>query len=109
MAYYQRARISLGTRVEREPASWVDANFADLLPMRTLAGDVRAALAGPDGIVISLSTARRWFGEDSPIDRTLTVNDRVVTVRAIIEEGVPAMPIPKAFAPEPPRKRAKLN
>jgi hypothetical protein len=31
------------------------------------------------------------------------------TAKDLIEEGVPAMPIPKAFAPEPPRKRAKLN
>ena len=27
----------------------------------------------------------------------------------LIEEGVPAMPIPRAFAPEPPRRRAKMN
>jgi len=27
----------------------------------------------------------------------------------LIEEGVPAMPIPKPFAPDPPRRRAKLN
>lgn len=31
------------------------------------------------------------------------------TAKDLIEEGVPAMPIPKSFAPEPPRKRAKLN
>jgi hypothetical protein len=27
----------------------------------------------------------------------------------LIAEGVPAMPIPKPFAPDPPRRRAKLN
>lgn len=27
----------------------------------------------------------------------------------LLEEGVPAMPIPKPFAPEPPRRRAKIN
>lgn len=27
----------------------------------------------------------------------------------LAEEGVPAMPLPKPFAPEPPRRRAKLN
>ena len=27
----------------------------------------------------------------------------------LIEEGVPALPLPKPFAPEPPRRRAKLN
>ncbi len=29
--------------------------------------------------------------------------------RELIEEGVPAMPIPKAFAPEPPRRKARMN
>lgn len=29
--------------------------------------------------------------------------------RDLIEEGVPAMPLPKPFAPDPPRRRAKLN
>ncbi|OYX48204.1 MAG: hypothetical protein B7Y90_11180 [Alphaproteobacteria bacterium 32-64-14] len=27
----------------------------------------------------------------------------------LVEEGVPALPLPKPFAPEPPRRRAKLN
>lgn len=27
----------------------------------------------------------------------------------LLEEGVPAMPIPKAFAPNPPRRREKMN
>lgn len=29
--------------------------------------------------------------------------------KELLEEGVPAMPIPKAFAPEPPRRKARLN
>ncbi len=29
--------------------------------------------------------------------------------KELIEEGVPAMPIPKAFAPEPPRRKARMN
>ena len=29
--------------------------------------------------------------------------------KELIEEGVPAMPLPKPFAPDPPRRRAKLN
>ena len=27
----------------------------------------------------------------------------------LIEEGVPAMPIPKPFAPEPPRRKSRMN
>lgn len=29
--------------------------------------------------------------------------------KELLEEGVPAMPIPKAFAPEPPRRKARMN
>lgn len=29
--------------------------------------------------------------------------------RELVEEGVPALPLPKSLAPEPPRRRAKLN
>ena len=29
--------------------------------------------------------------------------------RELAEEGVPAMPLPKPFAPEPPRPKAKVN
>ncbi len=29
--------------------------------------------------------------------------------KELVEEGVPALPLPKPFAPEPPRRRAKLN
>jgi hypothetical protein len=31
------------------------------------------------------------------------------TAKELIEEGVPAMPLPKPFAPEPPRRRNKAN
>jgi hypothetical protein len=31
------------------------------------------------------------------------------TARALLEEGVPAMPLPKPFAPEKPRRRRELN
>ena len=27
----------------------------------------------------------------------------------LIDEGVPAMPLPKPFAPDPPRRKARLN
>jgi hypothetical protein len=29
--------------------------------------------------------------------------------RDLIDEGVPAMPLPKPFAPEPPKRKAKMN
>lgn len=31
------------------------------------------------------------------------------TARELIEEGVPAIPLPKPFAPDPPKKRSEIN
>lgn len=31
------------------------------------------------------------------------------TAQELLEEGVPAMPLPKPFAPDPPRRRSRLN
>jgi len=31
------------------------------------------------------------------------------TARELIEEGVPAIPLPKPFAPDPPKKRSEVN
>jgi hypothetical protein len=31
------------------------------------------------------------------------------TAQELIEEGVPAMPLPKPFAPEPPRRKGRAN
>lgn len=31
------------------------------------------------------------------------------TAQELIEEGVPAMPLPKPFAPDPPRRKARMN
>jgi hypothetical protein len=31
------------------------------------------------------------------------------TARELIEEGVPAIPLPKPFAPDPPKKRSQIN
>jgi hypothetical protein len=43
--------------------------------------------------------------EHKPVWGEVTVE----TARELVEEGVPAMPLPKPFAPDPPRKRGKLN
>lgn len=86
VTYFARSRVTLGTRTALEPFLWADANLGRLLPMHSLAGDADAALASPDGLVLSLRAARRWFGEDAPLGRTLLVNDRMVTVRAVIAD-----------------------
>jgi putative ABC transport system permease protein len=58
-----------------EQVYWVDPNFLELLPLPVVAGDLAHALARPDGIVLPRSMARKYFGRDDPIGRTVMVAD----------------------------------
>jgi putative ABC transport system permease protein len=53
---------------------WADPNVFDLLRLPVVAGDLRTALARPDGLVLTRSLARKYFGEDAPLGKTLSVN-----------------------------------
>jgi putative ABC transport system permease protein len=74
------ARLSAGElgvksgRVESDDeVAWVDPDFFRILRFPALAGDLDAAMAAPDGLAITVQTARKYFGVDAPIGRTLQV------------------------------------
>ena len=56
-----------------EPIAWADPNFFKVMPMPVLAGDPAAVLEAPDGLVLTREMARKYFGEDAPIGKTLQV------------------------------------
>ena len=53
--------------------AWVDTAFFEVMPFPVLAGDPDAALEAPDGLVLTREMARKYFGEDAPIGKSLTV------------------------------------
>jgi putative ABC transport system permease protein len=57
-----------------EPMAWADPDFFKVMPFPVLAGDPNAALAAPDGLVLTRQAARKYFGEDAPIGKVLMVN-----------------------------------
>ena len=55
-----------------------------------LAGNLRTALTRPDTIVLPRSIARKYFGHDTPLGKTLTVDGtHVVSVTAVIADLPP--------------------
>ena len=66
--------LKSGAWSTNDDVSWVDPDFFKVMPFPILAGDPNAALAEPDGLVLTRSTARQYFGEDKPIGRTLLVD-----------------------------------
>ncbi len=56
-----------------ERVAWVDPDFFKVMPYPILAGDPTAAMKEPDSLVLTRQAARKFFGVDAPIGRTLPV------------------------------------
>jgi putative ABC transport system permease protein len=59
-----------------EQVFWADPEFFSVLALKSIAGDLNAALARPDGIVLTRRMARKYFGRDMPLGQTLEINRR---------------------------------
>lgn len=82
MVEYQERLFRLTGFVE------ADSTIFDVLSFTFLKGDDQA-LKQPSSIVLTQSTARQIFGDEDPLNKTITSPDhadRMLTVRAIIED-----------------------
>jgi putative ABC transport system permease protein len=57
-----------------DQVAWADPDFFRVLPYPVLAGDPVAALHSSDGVVLTRSMARKYFGEDAPVGKTLMMS-----------------------------------
>jgi putative ABC transport system permease protein len=65
---------------------WADPDFFKIYRVHALAGDPERALATPDGLVLTLSAARKYFGRDTPIDGVLQLDGHPFRVAAVIDD-----------------------
>jgi putative ABC transport system permease protein len=75
--------------IEVAPGSfqWADPNFFRMFPLKTIAGDVNAALASPDGLILSRQMARRLFNREDVLGQVVTLNrQHTLHVAAVIED-----------------------
>lgn len=84
--------VRKGGTTTPETILWADPDFFKVLRFPVLAGDPDAALAAPDGLVITRAMARKYFGQDAPIGQTLLIS----MVREM--QAPPGVP-PEAVAP----------
>jgi putative ABC transport system permease protein len=78
-----RAEIKIGDVATTNPVIWADPEFFDIMAYPALAGDPRAALEAPDGLVLTREAARRLFGQDAPIGQVLQVNPAMDFIRGL--------------------------
>ena len=69
--------IRVGSRAFYEAnASSVDASYLKMFSFPLVKGNVESALATPESIVLSEDIARKYFGNEEPLGKTLIVNNR---------------------------------
>ena len=71
------ATLKAGDHSFQEQMVWADPGFFRIMPYPVLAGDLEAALEAPDGLVLTRSAARKYFGLDAPIGKTVLVNSGI--------------------------------
>ncbi|MFW7266521.1 ABC transporter permease [Gluconacetobacter sp. Hr-1-5] len=110
-----KALVSVGksAAAREEIISFADPSFFDVFRLKFREGQGREALRGPSDIALSDEMARRYFGDASPMGKTLTIRregharDYVVTgvlaphpVNTKIQTGLVA-PLPDVAAERP--------
>ncbi len=68
---------------------YVDSTFFDVFSFSVISGNPKEALYNPKNIVITQSAAKRYFGEENPINKQLEINGAEFTVQCLIED-IPA-------------------
>jgi putative ABC transport system permease protein len=71
-----RALVTYGDKSFQEDGFYlIDSTFFDVFSYPLLRGNARTALLKPNSVVISPAVARKYFGDDDPMGKTLDVDN----------------------------------
>ena len=73
----QERLVRYGTAQHTEPRFFLgDSTFFDVFSFPLVQGDPETALRDPFSVVLTETTARKYFGEENPIGQVITVDNR---------------------------------
>jgi hypothetical protein len=76
-----------GNVESNEDILWVDPDLFSILRVRAIAGDLDQAVRRSDGLVLTRSLARKYFGDSPALYQTLEVDrEHVMRVAAVVED-----------------------
>jgi putative ABC transport system permease protein len=72
----------------KEIIAYVDPNFFQVFTLPLRKGDAQSALRRPNTLVLSATAARKYFGDDDPLGKVLTLkgSEGVYTVTGVVED-----------------------
>ncbi|MDR7132298.1 ABC-type antimicrobial peptide transport system permease subunit [Algoriphagus sp. 4150] len=79
--------LSVGENSFYEQTTFVDPGFFEMFDFRVLEGNPMEAMSSPDHIILTKSVARKLFGEESALGKSVTVESELeFEVKAIVED-----------------------
>lgn len=64
-----------------------DSNFFSVFSFKMLSGDRNSALKSPNSVVLSESTAKRFFGDINPLGKSIAIGRRSSVVTGVCEDA----------------------
>ena len=89
--YFEKLAFKVGEKILEQPlGSLADPSYFDIFNYPLLEGDKKTVLAEPNAIVLSKSFAKKLFGNQNPLRRTISVfedgKETQLTVTGIMED-----------------------
>ena len=79
--------VKSGDKIFDEPRIlYADEPFFKIFSFHIIKGDAATALDAPDKIVLTRSMAKKYFGDEDPINKTLTSGGKDLRVSAVCED-----------------------
>ena len=72
-------------KFEEKRAFFVDSNFFRVFSILILSGDARTALMKPHAVVLTETTAKKYFGNADPMGKVLTLYNQFGTTSYTVE------------------------
>lgn len=80
--------VKSGDKIFDEPRIlYADAPFFKIFSFKLIKGDAATALDAPDKIVLTQSMAKKYFGDEDAVGKTLTSGNKDLRVSAICEDA----------------------
>jgi putative ABC transport system permease protein len=65
---------------------YADSTFFKVFSFKLIEGDPITALTEPNSVILTSSTARKYFGNEDAMGKTLEVNNKVYTITGLLED-----------------------
>lgn len=89
--FYGEGLIQYGEQRFTEPGIYFgDSTFFAVFSIPLRRGDTKTALAAPNTVVLSEAAARKYFGTEEPLGKTLSINNRLEIQVSGVMADIPA-------------------